>query len=201
MGMFKVPDNLIEEIHSILNKFWWGNGRERKMHWKGWFSLCMPKKCGGMGFRDLRIFNHALLAKQDWRLLQHNNTLVYKVLKARYFKHSSFLEARRGFNPSYTWRSIWGAKALLEEGLQWRIGNGHSVKVWTDNWVPGIGNSGTPIPHANGLHDNDLKVEGLIDWERRCWNHDALALHLHDEDTAVVLTIPLISAFEPDSLY
>jgi len=43
--------------------------------------LCHHKKQGGMGFKDLRVFNEALLAKQGWRLLTHPNSLVAPCLK------------------------------------------------------------------------------------------------------------------------
>lgn len=67
------------------------------------------KKTGGLGFRDLRCFNQAMLAKQGWRLLLYDNTLVACVLKARYFRSCSFLKAELGNNPSYIRRSIiWG---------------------------------------------------------------------------------------------
>ena len=38
-------------------------GEEKKMAWLSWDKLCEPKECGGMGFKELKYFNLALLAK------------------------------------------------------------------------------------------------------------------------------------------
>lgn len=136
MSIFKIPNGVIDDIHSMLARFWWGSTTNaKKNHWHSWSSLCRPKKCGGMGFRDLKCFNSALLAKQMWRLHHNANPFLSVVMKARYYKHDDTLESRRGFDPSMTWRSIWGAKSLLLEGLAWRIGNGGSVKVRSDKWI------------------------------------------------------------------
>ena len=41
-------------------------GNERKIHWKNWGNLTQPKVEGGMRFRDLRLFNYAMLAIEDY---------------------------------------------------------------------------------------------------------------------------------------
>ena len=89
----------------------------------------MPKSEGGMGFKDLKAFNLAFLAKQGWRLTQNTKSLAHKVLKARYFSNSNFLEAQIGKNLSYTWRSLMAAQEVLRRGLRWNVGNGRKTKI------------------------------------------------------------------------
>ena len=62
-----------------------------KMTWLSWEKVCTPKKEGGLGFRDLKVFNLALLAKQGWWLQTNMLSLAHRVLKARYFPDSDFL--------------------------------------------------------------------------------------------------------------
>src|SRR5687768_16978813 len=119
-----------------MAKFFWGHmGSQRKIHWKSWDVMCTPKCLGGLGFKDLEVFNVALLGKQAWRLVHKENSLFSKVMKAKYYPNCSFLDSYLGNLGSYSWRSIWGAKALLKEGVIWRIGNGSMVNIWRDPWV------------------------------------------------------------------
>ncbi|XP_074298677.1 uncharacterized protein LOC141629600 [Silene latifolia] len=90
MSIFLLAKGIIYELHSAMAKFWWGSSEEHhKIHWLRWEKLCRPKAMGGMGFRDMRVFNQALLAKQIWRLMKQTNSLVARIMKARYFKNDS----------------------------------------------------------------------------------------------------------------
>jgi hypothetical protein len=59
MSVFKFPAGLCDELSQIIRDFWWGDEEEkRKVHWMAWDKLTLPKSQGGIGFRDLRMFNH-----------------------------------------------------------------------------------------------------------------------------------------------
>ncbi|TYI59721.1 hypothetical protein E1A91_D10G057100v1, partial [Gossypium mustelinum] len=68
--------------------------------------LCVLKKYGGLGFRNLFCFNLALLAKQGWRFLTSPESLSCKVFKARYCSDSDFLDSTEGSALSFIWKSI-----------------------------------------------------------------------------------------------
>ncbi|XP_022722206.1 uncharacterized protein LOC111279525 [Durio zibethinus] len=118
--------------------YWWKqSGASRGIHWISWKQMCKGKRYGGMGFRVMELFNKALIAKQGWRLTLNTSSLVYKVLKAKYFSNSTFLIASKlGSQPSYSWRCIYSRKKVLKEGLRWRVTNGQHIRVWKNKWIP-----------------------------------------------------------------
>ncbi|KAL0401118.1 UNVERIFIED_CONTAM: putative mitochondrial protein [Sesamum latifolium] len=89
-----------------------------------------------MGFKDLKAFNSAMLAKQIWRLFTKPDALISRFLKGRYYPNTSVMNAQLGSNPSFTWRSIFSAMNIVKSGFRWRIGSGAAVRVWSDPWLP-----------------------------------------------------------------
>ena len=64
MAYFKFPKKMCDLMNSLIARFWWGQKlEERKIHWKSWLSMTMAKSHGRLGFKDLEVFNMALLAK------------------------------------------------------------------------------------------------------------------------------------------
>ena len=104
------------------------------MTWIGWDKLCRNKGEGGLGFKDLKAFNLAMLGKQCWRLLSKDHSLFFKVFKGKYFKYKSFLQAEVGNNPSWAWRSLLEGRKVIEKGTKWQVGKGDQITIRTDPW-------------------------------------------------------------------
>ena len=133
MSYFKIPNSLCDELTSLIRNFWWGQKKDEcKMAWISWDKLCTPKSQRGMGFKQLKQFNLALLAKQGWWLQMGGESLLYWVFKAKYFPNCDFIQAKLGSNPSYAWCSILAAQQIVEKGIRWQVGNGKKIKIWQD---------------------------------------------------------------------
>ena len=64
MRCFLLPNNLCDELTRVIKQLWWRQTEnEKKISWLNWDMVCKPKDSGGLGFRELRSFNLAFLAK------------------------------------------------------------------------------------------------------------------------------------------
>ena len=110
--------------------------------------MSLAKKDEGLGFQDLKCFNIALLAKQCWRLLHNQDSLLYKVYKAKYFPNTSFLEATVPSHSSYVWRSITHRRELIKQGSCWRVGDGSLINIKANKWLPSKANQKVLSPRT-----------------------------------------------------
>jgi hypothetical protein len=107
MGVFKLPFSICDELTQLIRYYWWGvEHGKRKTHWVNWNTMTRSKAQGGMGFRDMRLFNQALLARQAWRLIMCPDSLCARVLKARYYPRGNLVDTVFTGNFSSTWTAI-----------------------------------------------------------------------------------------------
>ena len=189
MQCFTIPKGILNEIERMCRCFFWGQKKEeKKLAWIAWHKLYDAKVDGGLGMRNLVAFNNALLAKQAWRLVRYPNSLVAKILKMKYFPKCEFMEAKISPMASYTWRSILSARSLLAKGLRRVVGNGHSVNIWHDPWMPSLPNFRVlqREPQAEG---GPVNVRELISQGE--WNKVELMKWFSAWEIAGILSIPL----------
>ncbi|XP_075656739.1 uncharacterized protein LOC142626904 [Castanea sativa] len=197
MSCFKLPDALCDELAGMVRRFWWGQQENpNKLAWLSWDKMCASKEEEGMRFRDLKAFNIALLAKQGWRLQNCPNSLFCRVYKAKYFPHGDFLSASLGRHPSYSWCSIMEAQKVFQLGCWWQIGNGGSVRLWSDKWLPfpSLYKPAT-VPH---FFPDDAMVSALINPKTATWKSDIIHEVFLPIDAKTILSIPLSPSLPAD---
>ena len=139
MAYFKILKKIYREMNSGIAKFWWGqNEEEEKIHWKNQMKMTMENSMGGMGQKDLEVFNTTLLGKQAQRMISEPEALWVMILKGIYFHDKSVMEAKRGARASQAWNSLLKGKDFIKEKLVWQVLDGRSLSIWEDRWVMGL---------------------------------------------------------------
>ncbi|XP_016185207.1 uncharacterized protein LOC107626825 [Arachis ipaensis] len=127
--------------------------------------MSRPKKERGLGFKDLRAHNLALLGKQFWRVTINPNSLLSRMLKGKYFRYASTLTADKGSQPSWGWKSLLEGRKVAEKGISWSIGLGSNVRIWYDPWLP------LPYPfipsYSNNIGTEVYWVKDLLTVDRQ----------------------------------
>lgn len=196
MGVFKMPERFCEEYEQLVRNFWWGHEKgEKKVHWIAWEKLTSPKLLGGLGFRDIRCFNQALLARQAWRLIESPDSLCARVLKAKYYPNGTITDIAFPSVSSPTWKGIVHGLELLKKGLIWRIGDGRKTKIWRNHWVA----------HGENLKILEKKtwnrliyVRELIVTDTKTWNEPLIRHIIREEDADEILKIRIPQREEED---
>lgn len=73
-------------------------------------------------------------------------------------------------NPSFAWRSILAAQALVKKGRRWQVGNGHGIMIWKDKWLP-CPSTYEIVSPVSSLPGNS-QVATLIDDVNGAWKTD-----------------------------
>lgn len=191
MNVFLLPHNVTDRLEKMMNSFWWGLSSKMiaGIKWMSWDRLCVPKEKGGMGFRNLHGFNVAMLGKQGWKLISDSDALISRIYKAKYYPMGDFISANLGHNPSFTWRSIWSSRALVVDGLRWKVGDGTNINIWQSPWLRDLEN-----PFIETPYDPDLDIVNVCDLikdDTKRRNEDLITMVFSERDANQILSILL----------
>lgn len=150
----------------------------------------------GLGFRDMAVFNEALLGRQEWRLVTCPDALFGRIMRNKYFPNQIFLNSALGFSCSYSWKSIWGSNSLVKEGLMWRVGDGTNINIWENNWVTDDQGKGILTRKSNEVDS----VSDLINFSKMEGDYELIRRIFNERDTNCILAIPLSIRAPRDSL-
>ena len=175
----------------IVTNWWKPKEKEgRYIAWKGWNKLCQPRCVDGLGFKKTRELNETLLAKFAWMVASGKQSLCMEVLRSKYKVKEDWLKAEPSKSASPTWRGIERAKKLIEKGACFLVGDGKSINVWVDPWVPWIEEFKTK-PRIDDYLQLPLKAHHFIDHASKTWHEDMVKEVFSANDVQEILSIPI----------
>ncbi|GAV92882.1 zf-RVT domain-containing protein [Cephalotus follicularis] len=131
-SVFFLPGSVIKECVRMLRTFLWGQSKGKVK----WADVCKPLKEGGLGVKDLRLWNKALLLKQVWNILK-NQSLWANWCHAHLMRHTNFWELPVRGPLSWSWRQMLRLRMLAKEHILYVCGNGERFSLWYDPWLHG----------------------------------------------------------------
>ncbi|XP_026378620.1 uncharacterized protein LOC113273067 [Papaver somniferum] len=194
MISFKLADAIINSLNSSQQKFW----RKKKTN-KGkpaisWKHVSKPKEEGGLGFKDLKLFNRGLLAKAAWRLCTDTTYVCAQSLKAKYFPDVRVFDIKDNPNSTWSWRSLSSELHFIKKYSCWSIGDGHKVQIWNYRWIPELE---VPPTLKNGATNylNYTYVHHLFTVSGG-WNYDLIFSLFDNCITRLILNISIHPRYE-----
>ena len=141
LSFYKAPTSICDKISSLQRSFLWAWGKDGKhISWVSWEKVCKSQEEGGLGVKNIRKFNRALLAKWKWRLMSEENGKWKQILLSKY---GSGVGTNQGSGSQNSW---WWSDLgkVCDEGegegwfhnhVAWKVGNGDKIRFWDDAWV------------------------------------------------------------------
>ncbi|XP_059430260.1 uncharacterized protein LOC132163900 [Corylus avellana] len=116
-GIFILPKKVIQAIEQKFNRFLWNGKTEGSAKAKvSWQELCYPKKEGGLGLKQLEIWNQFAMLRHVWSLFARSG-ILYEVYGHRaVYDARSTVEAKLSsviLNGEWHWRPA-RSDALVE---------------------------------------------------------------------------------------
>lgn len=166
--VFQAPSLLVK---AVLTRFWWDVKLElRKMCWVSWDKLTFPKSAGGLGFKEIEVFNDALLAKHTWRLLKNPTSLLGQTVLNKYCLDDGIMECSAPNSACHGWRGILAGREIIKKGLEWVVEDGKSIRIWQDNWLSTsqqICPIGPPMEQTQQTRVSELMLPNSVSWDAR----------------------------------
>ncbi|XP_033136094.1 uncharacterized protein LOC103837732 isoform X1 [Brassica rapa] len=158
---FILPSQCIKKINSMCAAFLWkGSVEGRYTARVAWEKVCLPKDEGGLGLKNLCVWNKACSLKLLWMLFFQTESVWVAWIHQNVIKDSDFWLLKEKQSHTWIFKKILRLRHLAVRWLKILPGNGRECRFWTSPWSPFgqlinfVGQSGprsTGIPISSSL--------------------------------------------------
>lgn len=159
--------------------------------------MVKPKSEGGLGFREARINNKAMLSKIVWKTARNERTIWMDLINTKYLKGQSILHYVAKPANSPCWKGVVKYAQDLNSSFRWRIGDSAQIRFFLDTWFNGKGLY-TVIPRID-RRDMDVRLNQLLSSDGR-WNFDSLHTEIPQGLVEELMEADFRIGTEPDLL-
>jgi hypothetical protein len=137
LSIFPLLANVVVRIEKLQRDFLWsGLGEEFKYHLVSWSKVCTPVLEGGLGTRNLLMFNCALLGKWLWRYGIEREAWWRVVVDSKFGRLWGgwcSLNPLGAFGVGL-WKNIMKGWETFSGFSRFEVGDGSRTKFWYDLW-------------------------------------------------------------------
>jgi hypothetical protein len=172
-GIFILPKKIIRDISQKFNRFLWNgkdsNSAKAKVAWN---DVCFPKKEGGLGLKNLEVWNRTSIMRHIWNLFACAGSIWVAWIKMYLLKGRSFWSVNIPQDCFWCWRSLLKLRNIVRDFIFFEVGDGQNIHLWFDNWHPCgvlIERYGSRVVYdaRSGLNSKLSSVLSNGNW---CWN-------------------------------
>ena len=138
LSLFAIPISVAKRLERIMRNFLWEKkDGSQNYHLVKWDTITRSKLDGGLGIRNIKEMNKALLGKWHWRFGLDDDMLWKKIIIEKYGRGNSCWVSKFPKDPHGVglWRSISNNWHQFSEGIRFEVHNGDSVSFWLDRWL------------------------------------------------------------------
>ncbi|KAL2929855.1 hypothetical protein RDABS01_035265 [Bienertia sinuspersici] len=164
MQVFILPAGVLKEVNRICRRFLWeGHMNGQKPGYVAWEKVCNSKTEGGLGIKDIALWNTIAVAKFVWQIAEKKDSLWVKWVHSVYIKEKNLWEYKPSVLASWVWRSICTIKRRL-------------TSMDTADWWPPSG-QGFKIGKIYHKIKSRGNKENRVKWASMVWNRTSIPKH------------------------
>lgn len=133
-----LPKSVLKKIQSVLSHFLWSGTYHGPCQFKvAWSECCYQKSEGGLGFKDLFLWNKGAIMFQLWRIIKRVKSVWVDWVHSTILHRKAFWTMKLPSNCAWGLRKILNVRGEATTLITYKLGLNSQFFLWHDPWVRG----------------------------------------------------------------